>query len=367
MQVVESRAVAVLGGAGVFGAKLARMLAADGWRVVIAGRDRARANAEASAIGGTAAVLDRRTLVADQLRALRVDALVDASGPFVMHGSEPYRVVTACLEAGIHYLDIADGREFVCGIGRYDAAAREKGLVALSGASTTPALSGAVCDELIKGLARVDAIEIGVSPGNRAPRGLAVVRSILGYAGRPVRVFRGGGWTAAPGWGLLTRRDIGPGVRGRWLSLCDTADLELFPGRYTVRDRVLFRGGLELGLLHLGLSAASQIVRLGIVRDLTVFAEMARDLADALIGLGTDQGGMRVDIWGQDLPGGPAQRSWSLVAEGGDGPNIPVLAAFACLNKLQGLSPGARPCLGEVTLAEFDALFARFRIRTQMG
>jgi NAD(P)-dependent dehydrogenase (short-subunit alcohol dehydrogenase family) len=365
MQVVGSRAVAIIGGPGVFGRRLARMLAADGWRVVIAGRDIKKAVAEADAIRGVAARLDRATLTSDQLHELKVDALVDASGPFLLDAQDPYRVVTACLQAGVHYLDIADGRDFICGVSRFDDEARAQGQVIRAGASTTPALSSAVCDVLVQGLTRVDAIEIGVSPGNRAPRGLAVVRSILGYAGRPVRVFQNAQWGSAPGWGLLTRRHIGPGVGGRWLSLCDTADLELFAERYAVKDRVLFRGGLELSLLHLGLTAGSQIVRLGIIRDLRIFAEMARDMADAVVAFGTDRGGMRVDVWGQDQTGANVKRTWRLVAEGGDGPNIPVLAAYACLNKLNTLSPGARPCMGDVTLSEFDALFGRYQIKTE--
>lgn len=359
--------ILIAGGAGVFGGRLAKMLAADGgFEVVIAGRNLSRAARFARGLGASAAILDRDTATAEQIAALGVDAVVDASGPFSMAGAEPYRLAEAALHAGVHYLDIADGRDFVCGIDRLDLAARAANRAALSGASTTPALSSAVCDVLVRDWTRVDSLEIGVTPGNRAPRGLAVVRSILGYAGRPVRVFRGGAWGHAPGWGLLTRADLGPEVRGRWLSLCDTPDLELFPERYRVKDRVIFRGGLELGALHLGLTAASQIVRLRILPDLSLFAEMARDLADVLIGFGTDRGGMIVEAKGADAQGAPVSRVWTLVAEGGDGPNIPILAAFACLKKLDRIAPGARPCMGEVTLDDFDALFRMFRIRTDI-
>lgn len=367
MQVVSKPArVAIVGGAGVFGSRLARLLAHDGgFEIVIAGRDLGKASRAASKLGALAARLDRETATPDQIAALNCDALVDCSGPFVADVPSAYRLAEAALAAGAHYLDIADGRDFVCNIGRIDLAARNANRVALSGASTTPALSSAVCAELVKDWTRVDSMEIGVAPGNRAPRGLAVVRSILSYAGRPIRVYRDGAWASAPGWGLLVRRDLSSDLRGRWLSLCDTPDLELFPERYGVKDRVLFRGGLELSILHLGLTAASQLVRLRIFPGLGAFAEMARDLADALVGLGTDRGGMIVEAKGLDAKGDPAARTWSLVAEGGDGPNIPVLAAYACLRKLDRIAPGARPCMGEVSLAEFEALFAKFRIRSE--
>jgi hypothetical protein len=358
--------ILIVGGAGVFGGRLAQMLTAHGGAdVTIAGRNKGRAQAFAQSLGASAAILDRETATADQIAALRADAVVDASGPFSAEGPTAYRLAEAALHAGAHYLDIADGRDFVCGIDRLDLAARAANRIALSGASTTPALSSAVCDMLVQGWTRVDSLEIGVTPGNRAPRGLAVVRSILSYAGRPVRVFRDGAWGHAPGWGLLTRVDLGPDVKGRWLSLCDTPDLELFPERYRVKDRVLFRGGLELAVLHLGLSAASQIVRLRIFPGLSLFSEMARDLADVLIGFGTDRGGMIVEAKGADANGAPVSRVWALTAEGGDGPNIPVLAAFACLKKLDRIAPGARPCMGEVTMTEFEDLFKAFRIRTE--
>jgi hypothetical protein len=51
----------------------------------------------------------------------------------------------------------------------------------------TPALSNAVLDRLTTGWRLVGSVAIAISPGNRAPRGLSMVRSILSYAGRPVR------------------------------------------------------------------------------------------------------------------------------------------------------------------------------------
>jgi hypothetical protein len=341
------------------------LCADDGFDIVIAGRDFDKARRVSNMIGATPAVMDRDSVTPDAISALRADVVVDASGPFTTGRQLPYRLAEAALAAGAHYIDIADGRDFVCGIGQLDLAARAAMRVALSGASTTPALSSAVCDALTRDWTHIDSLDIGVTPGNRAPRGLAVVRSILGYAGKPVRVFQSGKWTTAPGWGLTVRRDLGPNVRGRWLSLCDTPDLELFPDRYRVRERVIFRGGLELPVLHLGLWGASQFVRLRILPALSLFSEMARDLADLVVGYGTDQGGMIVEAKGLDSNGAPISRVWTLIAEGGDGPNIPVLAAFVCLKKLNTLAPGARPCMGEVSLKEFEALFSRFRIATQ--
>src|SRR5262249_31754326 len=156
--------------------------------------------------------------------------------------------------------------DFVAGFGALDAAARAAGVVALTGASSTPALSHAVLDRLTAGWQRIDRIEIAISPGNRAaPRGLAVIRSILSYAGRPVRVFAGGRGRGRRGGGRTRRRGM-PGLGRRWLSLCETPDLDLVPARFAPRDAAVFRAGLELSVMHLGLLCASLPVRAGLMR-----------------------------------------------------------------------------------------------------
>ena len=61
-------------------------------------------------------------------------------------------VPRACIAAGIHYLDLADARDFVGRIGALDAAARAAGVAIISGASSLPALSGAVARRLAAGM-----------------------------------------------------------------------------------------------------------------------------------------------------------------------------------------------------------------------
>ena len=50
----------VLGGSGSIGSTLARLLAADGGHVVVAGRDQKRTEAVAAEVGGDSALLDAR-------------------------------------------------------------------------------------------------------------------------------------------------------------------------------------------------------------------------------------------------------------------------------------------------------------------
>jgi len=187
-------------------------------------------------------------VTAAALAATGAGIVVDAAGPFQ---AGDYRLARAAIAAGLDYVDLADARGFVAGFGQLDDAARAAGVTLLTGASSTPALSNAVLERLTREWRRIDSVEIAISPGNRAPRGLAVVRSILSYAGRPVRVLLDGRWTTRPGWGLTVRRGM-PGLGRRWQSLCETPDLDLVPRRFAVRRSVLFRAGLALSPLHLG-------------------------------------------------------------------------------------------------------------------
>lgn len=102
----------------------------------------------------------------------------------------------ACIAAGLHYCDIADSSAFVLAIAALDAAARERGVVVISGASSVPALSGAAIRALAADMEHVAAIEM-ISASNRAAAGPAVAATILGQVGKPFRIWRGGRGKAA--------------------------------------------------------------------------------------------------------------------------------------------------------------------------
>lgn len=365
-----ARAVLVVGGVGAFGSRLVDgLIASTDLDVIIAGRGAERATAKATSIGPRARALqlDAATVTAELLAGTGTFAVVDASGPF--QGAD-YNLARAAIAARLHYLDLADGRAFVAGFAQLDGAARAAHVVALTGASSTPALSHAVLDRLTRGWRRIDAIEVAISPGNRnSPRGLSVIRAILSYVGKPVRVFADGGWTERPGWGRPVRRDM-PGLGRRWLSLCETPDLDLIPARFSPRRTAIFRAGLELSVMHLGLCLAGFLVRARLLPSPPSLALTLRWVAERLRNLGDDRGGMLVAASGLDAAGRPVRACWSLVAEAGDGPVVPTLPALAALRALADGSltePGARPCVGVLDLDRIAREFAPYRISTQLS
>ena len=362
----------MLGGAGVFGSHLVTgLLAHTDFDVVVAGRDAARlAGFTARCSIGSEhrvgiRVLDARDVSSEALRETGAWIVVDAAGPYQ---AGDYRVARAAIAAGLAYIDLADGRSFVAGFSMLDAAARAAGVVALTGASSTPALSSAALDRLTAGWRHVDQVDVAISPGNRAPRGLSVMRSILSYAGRPVRVFTDGSWHQRPGWGMTVRRTM-PGLGRRFLSLAETPDLDVIPARFAVRRAAVFRAGLELPGLHLGLLAATVLVRLGVVRSLAPLARPFRFLAGVFQSFGGDRGGMTVEALGTDADGRAVRGIWSLVADAGDGPVIPTLPALAAIRALAAcrfVATGARACVGVLTLANIEAEFRPYRITSRI-
>ena len=89
--------------------------------------------------------LDCSDDLAAELRWLDAGVVVHAAGPFQ---GQDYAVARACIEARAHYVDLADARGYVCGIGALDEAARRSDVLVVSGASSVPALSSAVVDML---------------------------------------------------------------------------------------------------------------------------------------------------------------------------------------------------------------------------
>lgn len=160
------------------------------------------------------------------------------------------------------------------------------------------------------------------------------------------------------------RKDI-RGLGPRWLSLCETPDLDDVPARFRVRGSVTFKAGLELSLMHLGLFAATIPVRLGLLRSLEPMAEAFRRVAELLDGWGTDRGGMVVSVSGVGADDFPASATWALLAEAGDGPYIPTLPALPAVRALANGElhrPGASVCAGVLGLDAIEREFAPYRI-----
>lgn len=352
--------VAIIGGYGVFGSRLCRLLTRDGHDVVVVGRNADSAKALAEDIGAMSLALDRSADLAP-LWALDIDAVVDAAGPFHAYGDDPYRLAKDAIAHRVHYLDLADDADFCAGIVALDQDAKDAGVFVLSGMSSVPALSSAAVAHLAKDVDAIDTIETAILPGNKAPRGQAVIDSILHQAGTDIDVTIDGTVTQVQSWSLSRMFDLPGNLKRRGYAI-RVPDQPLFPAFFNART-VKFHAGLEVGLMNHGLAAFAWVrhkIGFGIPGWLT---KATRRAAQLLAWMGTNTGGMTVrvvvrvgDQW--------QARTWRLLAREGEGPYIPAISVRAILRNPDLSQAGARPGLAVFDLADAEAAMTDLAVET---
>ena len=365
--------VLVLGAYGAFGGRVAERLAGEPrLELIVAGRSLERAKEAARRLSGRGcasvipARMDAANITGADLLERKPTLLINASGPYQ---KQDYRLARACIAAGVHYIDLADARSFVTGIGALDKEAKQAGVLVVSGASTVPALSAAVIDAYAPQFAQLKSASIVISPGNSFDPGLATTQSILSTLGRPFAVPVDGRQTVVHGWQRLQRRHI-PGLGGRWLGACDTPDLDLLPQRYPGLRTVEVFAALEVGAFHLALWGLSGLVRAGLVRQPERLAAPLLALKRAMRFLGSDVGGMAVTLEGENRSGERKRVAWRLIARRGHGPFIPAMPSVILAKRLLAgtlAERGAMPCLGLFTLDEFLAEVADLDIEAHVA
>ena len=270
----------------------------------------------------------------------------------------------ACIACTSHYLDLADGREFVASFGQLDGLARRQNVLLVSGASTLPAVSSAVIEKFRSRFETIRGIEISIAPANKTPRGAGTIAAVLSYCGKPFHWLRDGRWETAYGWQDLKTHSY-PSLGRRWLGACDVPDLTLFPKHYPDVETVTFHAALELAWQQFGLWAMAWPVRLDLMTDWSKHVKWFKRMSDRFESMGTDTGGMHVRIWGDDSEQRSPSLTWYLTAHRNHGPEIPCVPAILLTRRLirgETARRGAHPCIEFITLDEFDDAVSDFDI-----
>lgn len=355
--------VVIIGGYGVFGSLTARLLARDGHQLWLAGRRPEKGRALAQELGARTLKLDIRK-APDALFEAKPDVIIDAAGPFQNYGDDPYNVPKLCIAHGCHYLDLSDSATFTKGIAALNAEAKAAGVFTLSGASSVPGLSSSIVEDLIEGLEEIDLIDIAILPGNRAPRGMSVIKSIVSGVGRPYQVWRDNAWQTAIGWTDRKLYQLEPGSTRAGYCV-DVPDIALLPEKTGARC-VMFRAGLELSLMNWALHLLAGTRQFGRFELPDIAYSALYLLSKALYPFGSDRGGMQVNISGR-LSGHSVTRRWKLIAEKGHGPFVPGIMCRAILREHNNLNAGARPCLAELPRSSVESAMADLEIHTEIA
>ena len=363
--------ILVIGGTGMFGSRLCDLLARDGHTVTIASRSKPKCTKRS--IGGKSFVQNSQKTIDlssfthrefDRNGSLTdfdaYDVIVDAAGPFHAYGDDPYRIAKAAIGAGTHYFDLCDNAEFCQGISMLDGRAQAAGITVASGMSSVPAISSAVVEALRDGHSPL-IIETAILPGNKAPRGRAVVESILDQTGLFYIEKQGGRGVPTRSWSAPRTYDLGPYKRQGWR--IEVPDQRLFPDHFNC-PTVSFRAGLELGVMRYGIGVLSFVrSKLGFAIP-NWFVSLMMVGANAVEPFGTDRGGMIVDV---TVPQGAEfiRKRWTMRAINGDGPYTPAIAIRAACRDMAILKRGASPALSLIPLNKIEGCFDDLNIETE--
>jgi Saccharopine dehydrogenase NADP binding domain len=361
----------VLGASGQFGSRLCRRLVQlDGLHLLLGGRDRQkleathvqlRAMKPDAKIDIVAWAISGSSLL-DLLYSRRVNLVVHLAGPFQ---GQDYAVAKACLTAGVPYIDMADGREFVTKFCSLDSAAQAKGIALITGASTVPGLSSAVIDAMLANFSQLEAIDYGICGGVKTGLGLATLKAVLSYCGKPYHILKDGMPTRVYGLGRPRHHDFPEPVNRRYVVDCDIPDHDLFPARYATLRQMDFGSCIDAPGLPQMLSLMSTCVRKGWIQDWNFLSTIIQPCMKAVRFLGSAHSGFFMRLEGRDPQGNPKKTVFEILARDGSGLEIPVTPVILLVKKMlrgEPLRAGAYPCMGLFSLAEFQQELSSYPI-----
>jgi saccharopine dehydrogenase-like NADP-dependent oxidoreductase len=181
--------ILVVGGYGVVGRRIAALLAPQfPGRIVIAGRDLARADALAGAVGNGA----RATRIEINDRLSIEGALGGVGTVMVCVAQAVTLLLDAALERGLAYTDLAPRHAFQRDAKKLADDARRTGARILLGAGLSPGVSNVMAARLLERLGRIDRIETSILLSLGDEYGPDSMRHVLDSVGQAFSVMEGG-------------------------------------------------------------------------------------------------------------------------------------------------------------------------------
>lgn len=326
----------VFGGYGVFGVQVVRELAQSGITVTVAGRNHEQAEAVARQLGSDHAARQVDLASPASCReALRGQVVaVNCAGSLVKLGGV---LLDACLQGGCHYTDISVERDHAHLVCVRHELFRRRGLTAVYGCSSLPALSGALALQAHAGSTETPTrARVTLFIGNRNPKGRGAITSLVQLLGQPIRTPQG----IVLGFRERTVVPLPAPFGRRAVFNFDGPEYDLFPKLLAVRS-VEVKVGFELRLATYGFAL---LACLGLPLGGRT-ATLLERLGGWLSWLGSSGGVVMAELFYE----GDKRRSAALLARR-EGQRM---AALPCALVARTLCEGSHPKGGVMTAYEF--------------
>jgi hypothetical protein len=221
--------------------------------------------------------------------------VICCAGPFQGMG---LNLLRACIEKQIHYIDIADDRDFVERAYTLTSAVRASGITALVGCSVVPGLSSLLTEYCRQTVGDVRRTRIFITPGTKNPRGNGSFACLLTTAGKAFQIPCGGGMRTVTGWSGRERVEFPPPIGSRAVYfVVDIADYWT-QRHYFGADTIEFKIGSEMEFLNRSLGLlrwARVLLRLEDTKRLLVPSRLLVQLAAPF---GSTQGALMLGVTG---------------------------------------------------------------------
>jgi hypothetical protein len=223
--------------------------------------------------------------------------VVSCIGPYQ---GQSLNLLQACIEKHVAYVDVADDRDFVVRCHQIAPAVKEAGIPAFVGCSVVPGMSSLLTKYSQQEIPSIDRTRIVISPGTQHPRGRGSFLCLLSTVGNEFSIPNSVGQEIVHGW---TRREqvcFPPPMGNRWVYLVvDIADYFLQPLYFGVKA-VEFKIGSELDILNHALSGLRAFKELLRLKSVDWLLPVSKALIYATSLFGTSQGGVMIEVSGQD-------------------------------------------------------------------
>jgi saccharopine dehydrogenase-like NADP-dependent oxidoreductase len=208
-------------------------------------------------------------------------------------------LLLACIEKKIHYIDVADDRDFVERCHSLAQQVKQAGIMAFVGCSVVPGISSLLTKFCMDKMSNVQKTRIFITPGTRHPRGPGSFDCLLSTVGQRYSVPLNGTQKITSGWTGRERVYFPPPLGARWVYfVVDIADYFLQRIYFKVQT-VEFKIGSELDLLNRFLSALRLVKDFLGVKRLNWIMPLSRVLISLASWFGTSQGAVMIEVLGE--------------------------------------------------------------------